>query len=185
VYWGIVITVVVLGVSLNTCCYKQVTVRIRVRRLSCLLEKDGQLYAIGGVRILYAAYCTPRGGGALLSAQPNCISHNQEVVLLRRVQQSLTNRDVECPWLSADAVATTVFHSLCLLLGDVPNQGGVFLWHAVVTAALTLFTSQPPRDRDCSVCLFVCGLGDPGFETRQGPTSFLFRKSRPTLVLAY
>jgi hypothetical protein len=108
-------------------------------------------------------------------------------VLFRHVQQSLTNRDVECPWLAVDVVATTVFGSLCLLLGDVPNQGGVFVWHAVVTAVLTLFTSQLTiyRDRDYSLWLLFCGLGDPGFETRQGPISFLFTTSRPTLVLAY
>ena len=54
-------------------------------------------------------------------------------------------------------MATTVFGSPCLLLGDVPNQGGVFAWHAVVSAALILFTSQLPiyRDRDCSAWLLV------------------------------
>lgn len=72
-------------------------------------------------------------------------------------------------------------------MGDVPNQGDVFAWYAVVTAALTLFTSQLLiyRDRDCSVWLLVCGLGDPVFETRQGPPSFLFKNFRSTLVLAY
>ena len=39
---------------------------------------------------------TPLGGPHFKLRNQIALSHNQEVILPRRVQQSLTNRDVEC-----------------------------------------------------------------------------------------